>query len=205
MPARVATVAPWLRDFTLVGLDMGLRRSNLVGLQWSWLHDHGAVLRVPRQHVKAKKAMVMIDSADSSRGSHSCAPTATQRHAIRVHATERTAVFTRSGGHGIHSHSERGRTFRRDSAYPPAYLHQPAGVGGTAVAGSGSFGGASRHEDDDALCAPGTQPFARGDRCLGTAVYPSPNRTRVIHRTAWHAGVTGIWGNRVSGGGPNGI
>jgi len=43
-----------------VGLDMGLRRSNLVGLQWSWLHDHGTVLRVPRQHVKAKKAMVMI-------------------------------------------------------------------------------------------------------------------------------------------------
>jgi integrase len=56
----VATAAPWLRDLILVGLDTGLRRSNLVGLQWSWLHDHGTVLVVPRQLVKAKKATVMI-------------------------------------------------------------------------------------------------------------------------------------------------
>ena len=56
----VATAAPWLRDIILVGLDTGLRRSNLVGLQWSWLHDHGTVLVVPRQLVKAKKATVMI-------------------------------------------------------------------------------------------------------------------------------------------------
>jgi len=27
----VATAAPWLREFILVGLDTGLRRSNLVG------------------------------------------------------------------------------------------------------------------------------------------------------------------------------
>jgi len=56
----VATAAPWLRDLILVGLDTGLRRSNLVGLQWSWLHDQGTTLVVPRQHVKAKKATVMI-------------------------------------------------------------------------------------------------------------------------------------------------
>jgi integrase len=56
----VATAAPWLRDLILVGLDTGLRRSNLVGLQWSWLHDQGTVLVVPRQLVKAKKATVMI-------------------------------------------------------------------------------------------------------------------------------------------------
>ncbi|HSL04438.1 MAG TPA: site-specific integrase [Nitrospiraceae bacterium] len=57
----VATAAPWLRDLILVGLDTGLRRSNLVGLQWSWLHDHGTVLVVPRQQlVKTKKATVMI-------------------------------------------------------------------------------------------------------------------------------------------------
>jgi integrase len=31
-----------------------------VGLQWSWLHDQGTVLVVPRQLVKAKKATVMI-------------------------------------------------------------------------------------------------------------------------------------------------
>jgi integrase len=42
----VATAAPWLRDLILVGLDTGLRRSNLVGLQWGWLHDQGTVLMV---------------------------------------------------------------------------------------------------------------------------------------------------------------
>jgi integrase len=56
----VGAAAPWLRDLILVGLDTGLRRSNLVGLQWSWLHDQGTTLVVPRQHVKAKKATVMI-------------------------------------------------------------------------------------------------------------------------------------------------
>jgi integrase len=56
----LATAAPWLRELILVGLDTGLRRSNLVGLQWSWLHDQGTVLVVPRQLVKAKKATVMI-------------------------------------------------------------------------------------------------------------------------------------------------
>ena len=56
----VAIAAPWLREIILVGLDTGLRRSNLVGLQWSWLHEEGTVLLVPRQQVKAKKATVMI-------------------------------------------------------------------------------------------------------------------------------------------------
>jgi integrase len=56
----VGAAAPWLRDLILVGLDTGLRRNNLVGLQWSWLHDQGTTLVVPRQHVKAKKATVMI-------------------------------------------------------------------------------------------------------------------------------------------------
>ncbi|HXC66615.1 MAG TPA: site-specific integrase, partial [Nitrospiraceae bacterium] len=56
----VAAASPWLRDLILVGLDTGLRRSNLVGLQWGWLHEHGTVLMVPRQLVKAKKATVMI-------------------------------------------------------------------------------------------------------------------------------------------------
>jgi len=56
----LATAAPWLSEFILVGLDTGLRRSNLVGLQWSWVHERGTVLVVPRQSVKAKKATVMI-------------------------------------------------------------------------------------------------------------------------------------------------
>jgi integrase len=56
----VSTAVPWLRDLILVRLDTGLRRSNLVGLQWEWLHEQGTVLVVPRQLVKAKKATVMI-------------------------------------------------------------------------------------------------------------------------------------------------
>ena len=56
----VRAAAPWLRDLILVGLDTGLRRSNLVGLQWAWLHEQGTVLVVPRQLVKAKKVTVMI-------------------------------------------------------------------------------------------------------------------------------------------------
>ena len=30
----LATAAPWLRDLILLGLDTGLGRNNLVGLQW---------------------------------------------------------------------------------------------------------------------------------------------------------------------------
>ncbi len=56
----VAVAAPWLRDLILVGLDTGLRRSNLVKLERSWLHEQGTVLVVPRQLVKAKKVTVMI-------------------------------------------------------------------------------------------------------------------------------------------------
>jgi integrase len=56
----VAAAAPWLRDVIVVGLDTGLRRGNLVGLQWAWLHEQGTILVVPRQLVKAKKATVMI-------------------------------------------------------------------------------------------------------------------------------------------------
>ena len=43
-----------------VGLDTGLRRSNLVGLQWTSLQERGSVLVVPRMQVKAKKRAVVI-------------------------------------------------------------------------------------------------------------------------------------------------
>ena len=56
----LAAAAPWLREIILVGLDTGLRRSNLMGLQWTWLQEQGTVLVVPRQQVKGKKATVMI-------------------------------------------------------------------------------------------------------------------------------------------------
>jgi integrase len=82
----VETAAPWLREFILVGLDTGLRRSNLVGLQWSWLHEQGTVLVVPRQLVKAKKATVMIPLTTR-------AATIVQRH-----ARQGPHVFTHADG-----------------------------------------------------------------------------------------------------------
>ena len=84
----VATAAPWLRDLILVGLDTGLRRSNLVGLQWSWLHDQGTTLMVPRQLVKAKKATVMIPLTTR-------AATIIQR---QVRHGDAPCVFTHSAG-----------------------------------------------------------------------------------------------------------
>ena len=83
----VATAAPWLRDIILVGLDTGLRRGNLVGLQWAWLHDHGTVLVVSRQLVKAKKATVMIPLTTR-------AATIIQRH-----VRQGPHVFTQPDGH----------------------------------------------------------------------------------------------------------
>ncbi len=60
--------APWLRELVSVGLDTGLRRSNLVGLQWAWMQDEGTVLVVPRTQVKAKKRVVMIPLTDRAAG-----------------------------------------------------------------------------------------------------------------------------------------
>ena len=52
--------APWLQDIVIVGLDTGLRRANLVGLQRAWLYHDGTVLIIPRQHLKLKKTTVTI-------------------------------------------------------------------------------------------------------------------------------------------------
>lgn len=84
----VDSAAPWLRDLILGGLDTGLRRSNLVGLEWSWLHEHGTVLMVPRQLVKAKKATVMIPLTTR-------AATIIQR---QVRHGDAPCVFTNSAG-----------------------------------------------------------------------------------------------------------
>ena len=56
----LAACPPWLQDLICVGLDTGLRRSNLVHLQRSWVQQQGRVLIVPRHHLKAKKATVLI-------------------------------------------------------------------------------------------------------------------------------------------------
>lgn len=56
----VAACPPWLQDMICVGVDTGLRRSNLVHLQKAWVQQQGRALMVPRQHLKAKKATVLI-------------------------------------------------------------------------------------------------------------------------------------------------
>ena len=56
----LAACPPWLQDLICVGVDTGLRRSNLVHLQRSWVQQHGRALMVPRHHLKAKKATVLI-------------------------------------------------------------------------------------------------------------------------------------------------
>jgi site-specific recombinase XerD len=86
----VATAAPWLREIILVGLDTGLRRSNLVGLQWSWVQEQGTVLVVPRQQVKGKKATVMIPLTTR-------AARIIQRQVRHGHSAD---VFTQSDGRG---------------------------------------------------------------------------------------------------------
>jgi integrase len=52
--------APWLQDMVIVGLDTGLRRANLVGLQRAWLYHDGKVLIIPRQNTKLKKSAVTV-------------------------------------------------------------------------------------------------------------------------------------------------
>ena len=39
--------SPWLQDMVMVGLDTGLRRANLVGLQRAWLYRNGKLLIIP--------------------------------------------------------------------------------------------------------------------------------------------------------------
>ncbi len=112
----VAAAAPWLRDLILVGLDTGLRRSNLVGLQWSWLHEQGTVLVVPRQLVKAKKATVMIPLTTRAariiarqvrHGDAPCVFTHTEGHAYSVEqvsmAVMRAAKQAQLSGVSLHT------------------------------------------------------------------------------------------------------
>ena len=84
----LAACPPWLQDLISVGVDTGLRRSNLVHLQRSWVQQHGRALIVPRQHLKAKKATVLI-------------PLTTRAAAIihrQAACRESTYVFTQPDG-----------------------------------------------------------------------------------------------------------
>jgi len=51
---------PWLREIVIVGLDTGLRRGNLVGLQRAWVHQAGTLLIIPKKSVKTRKLSVTI-------------------------------------------------------------------------------------------------------------------------------------------------
>ena len=84
----LAACPPWLQDLISVGVDTGLRRSNLVHLQRTWVQQHGRALVVPRQHLKAKKATVLI-------------PLTTRAAAIihrRCASADSTYAFTQSDG-----------------------------------------------------------------------------------------------------------
>jgi integrase len=186
----LATAAPWLREFILVGLDTGLRRSNLVGLQWSWLHDQGTVL-VGTTPVGESQEGDGDDPADRPSSHDHSAAEATR--AARVYALGWTGVLSGSGRHGRHSHGETGAVARSEFAYPPAYLHQPPGPGGTTAPRGRRAGWAPRYQDDAPLCAPRTQSSPGWDSGVGAAEFWLPGGTRVIHRNACHAGVTGIF------------
>jgi integrase len=197
----VKAAAPWLRDLIVVGLDTGLRRNNLVGLQWSWLHDHGTTLVVPRQYVKAKKATVMIPLT-------SRAATIIERQARHA-----PCVFTRADGRAYSLEQVGMAVIRtaRHAQLPGMSLHTLRHTfisrlvqAGRPLPEVAALAG-PRYQDDAPLCAPGAQPSSGWDSSVGAAECRLSRRTRVIHRTACHAGVTGFWRKRVSVGVPNGI
>jgi integrase len=87
--SRLLKACPaWLREMALVGVDTGLRRANLVGLQRQWVHQNGTILIIPKQHIKNKKSAVTIPL------------TARARAVIGARLTVSTgeALFTRQDG-----------------------------------------------------------------------------------------------------------
>ena len=192
--------APWLREIILVGLDTGLRRSNLVGLQWTWLQEQGTVLVVPRQQVKGKKATVMIPL--------------TRRAAAILQRQVRHAlhVFTHQNGRA-YSLEQVGmavlRTAKR-AQLPGVSLHVLRHTFISRLVQAGrplpEVAALAGHRDIKmtlryAHLAP--SHLRAGIQALEDRQVGQP--AGVIHRSPCHAGVTGICGERVSAGVPNGI
>src|SRR5207253_8001591 len=123
----------------------------------------------------------------------------------RVYASEGKGVLSGSGGHGRHSHRDTGAVARREFAHAPAYLHQPTGPGRTTTPRGRGVGRPSRYQDDPPLRAPGTQSSAGRDPGVGGTAADATDGSGVTPRSPCHAGVTFIFGKRVSHGGPNGI
>ncbi|WP_447985829.1 tyrosine-type recombinase/integrase [Nitrospira sp. Nam74] len=62
--ALLGVCAPYLQDLTIVGVDTGLRRGNLVGLQREWVHNSSQLLIIPRPCTKTKKMTLTIPLTD---------------------------------------------------------------------------------------------------------------------------------------------
>ena len=198
----LAAAAPWLQDLILVGLDTGLRRSNLVGLQWNWLQEQGTVLLVPRQQVKGKKATVMIPLTTR-------AAMIIQRQVRYGHSSY---VFTQSDGRA-YALEQVGmavlRTAKR-AQMPGVSLHVLRHTFISRLVQAGrplpEVAALAGHRDITmtlryAHLAP--SHLRAGIQALEDRQVGQP--AGVIHSNPCHAGVTGICGTCVSAGVPNGI
>lgn len=198
----LAVAAPWLRDLILVGLDTGLRRSNLVGLQWTWLQEQGTVLVVPRQQVKGKKATVMI-------------PLTRRAAAILQRQIRRASdVFTQPDGRA-YALEQVGMAVRRTAnraQLPGVSLHVLRHTFVSRLVQAGrplpEVAALAGHRDITmtlryAHLAP--SHLRAGIQALEDRPVGQPAALGVIHRSPCHAGVTGFVADRVSAGVPNGI
>ncbi|MEP6890705.1 MAG: tyrosine-type recombinase/integrase, partial [Nitrospirota bacterium] len=155
----------------------------------------------PRQHVKAKKATVMI-------------PLTTRAAAIiarQVRHGDAPCVFTHAGGRAYSPEQVSMAVLRavKEAQLSDVSLHTLRHTfisrlvqAGRPLPEGGGLSRASRDHDDHALRASGAESFACGDSGLGAARPRSTDGTPVIHS---HAGVTLLFGKRVSAGVPNGI
>ena len=198
----LAACAPWLREIILVGLDTGLRRSNLVGLQWTWLQEQGTVLVVPRQQVKGKKATVMIPLTTR-------AASIIQRQVRHEHTPH---VFTQPDGrpYGVNQVGMAIRRAANRAQLPGVSLHTLRHTFISRLVQAGrplpEVAALAGHRDIKmtlryAHLAP--SHLRAGIQALEDRQIGQP--TGVIHRNSYHAGVTGFWADGVSAGVPNGI
>jgi integrase len=123
----------WVRDLVIVGLDTGLRRRNLVGLQWAWVQDEGTTLVVPRTVMKGKTRTVLIPLTRRAAASIAAQPPHPGQGAVFTHADGRPYAADEVGMAVIRAARRTGLT---DVSSPcaPAYVHQPVGPGRTAAA-----------------------------------------------------------------------
>jgi integrase len=195
----LAACPPWLRDLVSVGLDTGLRRSNLVGLQWPWVQESGTVLVVPRTQVKAKKRAVVIPL--TRRAARVIAEQS--RHSGQPH------VFTQSDGKPYHPDRVGMAVIRaaRQAGLADVSLHvlRHTFISRLVQAGRPLPEVAALAGHRDITMTMRYAHLAPRQLRDGIEALESRIRTSVSGRQPCHAGVTGICMDRVSAGGPNGI